>query len=267
MSTSLCDEIQAMEIAAAIGEAVQGPPSPMGRAPYRPRSETCDKHGPYPVDTVIDGVIYAVNPAGCPKCIRSRGRRDLLASANIPPRFEQCTFDNYDASLPAQVEVLERCKRYARSFGTLRKRGTSLVLCGRKGTGKNHLATAIMKVLLADGYSVLRVKAQQFLDAYWGRSYDQRDDWIRELSLIDLLMIDELGRSSDTKGAQDAMFRLIDARSEEIRPTLITTNLTADGLQQFLGEALYDRLKEGGGRILSLSWDSHRGSNPSEADW
>src|SRR5262249_24881542 len=141
----------------------------------------------------------------------------------------------------------------------MRRRGACLVMCGSKGTGKNHLATAIMKRLRVDGFTVLRVKAAQYLDAFWAKGFDEREAWICDMTWVDLLMIDEIGRSSNAKAAEDALFRLLDGRSEAVMPTLITTNLDRAGLVEVLGEAMFDRLKEGGGRRLTLSWDSYRG--------
>ena len=160
--------------------------------------------------------------------------------------------------LEAQQKVLARCQSFAEEFNRYRAAGACLLLCGRPGTGKNHLATAISKRLLADGYSVLRVKAAQYLDAYWSKSFEERETWLQRMAVVDLLMIDEIGRSSNAKSAQDAFFRLLDARYEAQLPSLIATNLNRDELIEVLGEATYDRLTQGGSVRLTFGWDSHR---------
>lgn len=251
---------EAAAIFAPIEAALIGPPKPAAlRLQRAPRMDNCEQHGEFPIEVYLDGRLYAMNPGGCPDCIKARASKRLLAGCNIPPRFEDCTFENFAVESPDHAHVLARCREYAENFGAYHRRGASFILCGRPGTGKNHLATAIIKRLLADGFTVLRVKAGQYLDGYWGRSFDQRDEWIAELSRIDLLMLDEVGRSPNAKGAQDALFRLLDARSEEVKPSLITTNLNRAGLIEVLGEAMYDRLKEGGFGRLTLKWESYRG--------
>ena len=53
---------------------------------------------------------------------------------------------------------------------------------------------------------MLRVKASQFLDTFWGKGFEEREKWLRELAKVDLLFFDEIGRSSETKNAQDGFF-------------------------------------------------------------
>lgn len=260
---------EAAGIFAAISAASFGPPKP-GQAGMRPpREETCEAHGAYAIEVHIDGQVFSINPGGCPQCLKERQSKRMqaeLAVLNIPKRFADCTFENYEVETPEQAAVLGRCKEYAENFAARHKIGASLMLCGRKGTGKNHLGTAIMKRVRADGFSVMRVKAAQYLDAFWGKSFDERESWINDLAHVDLLMFDEIGRTSNAKGAQDALFRLLDARSEAVLPTLITTNLERAGLIEVLGEAMFDRLREGGGRLLTLRWDSYRGREAGGAE-
>jgi DNA replication protein DnaC len=71
-------------------------------------------------------------------------------------------------------------------------------------------------------------------------------------------MIDEIGRSSSAKAAQDAFFRILDARYEAQLPSLLATNLNRTELIEVLGEATYDRLTQGGSVRLTFDWDSRR---------
>lgn len=218
----------------------------------------CEIHGKYPLNMQDERGHVRWYPPMCPKCREQSRASELLASSNIPPRFAACDFTNFEAISEAQQKVLARCQSFAEEFDKYRAAGACLLLCGRPGTGKNHLATAISKRLLADGYSVLRVKAAQYLDAYWAKSFDEREAWLQRMALVDLLMIDEIGRSSNAKSAQDAFFRIIDARYEAKLPTLIATNLNREELIEVLGEATYDRMTQGGSIRLTFGWDSHR---------
>ena len=130
-------------------------------------------------------------------------------------------------------------------------------MCGNPGTGKNHLATAIIKHVIEDDYTAERIKASEYVDKYWGKGFNEREELIKSITDIDLLMIDEVGGSSNAKAAQDAFFRLIDARYEAQLPTLIATNLNRDGLIEVLDTAAYDRLRQGG-VLLTFNWESYR---------
>ena len=217
----------------------------------------CEIHGKYAKNTQDEtGHVRSFRP-GCQKCRKIEETKKLLTDCNIPKRFSGCTFDNYKPTNHEQGIVLNQCRVYAENFHNHRDSGSCLILCGNPGTGKNHLATAISKQLLESDYSVLRVKASEYLDAYWGKGFEDREGWVKRMAKVDLLMIDEIGRSSNAKAAQDAFFRLIDARYEAQLPTLIATNLNRDGLIDVLGTAAYDRLRQGG-NLLTFSWKSYR---------
>ena len=157
-----------------------------------------------------------------------------------------------------QQQIKTLCQQYAQGFETALKNGQSLILCGKTGTGKNHLAAAICQCLMQKNYTALLVKASHYLDAYWSKAFDERMTWLQAIASVDLFILDELGKSSQAKTAQDALFRLIDARYENCKPTLLTTNLNREGLLEVLGEAAFDRLTEGGGMRLTLNWASFR---------
>lgn len=176
----------------------------------------------------------------------------------MPARFSDASFDNYACSSDEQRRVLAACRDYATNFAAYRRQGRGLILSGKVGTGKNHLATAIFKALVEQKFTALRVKASEFLEAFWAKEFNERDAWVRDVARVDLLMIDEVGRSSSGQNAQNVFFRLIDARYENSLPTLICTNLNRDELFAALGDAAYDRLTQGGTKRYTLNWESYR---------
>lgn len=226
---------------------------------FQARFSDCTVHGEYPLNMIDEHGTVRWFQSDCPTCRKQEDAKRLLASSNIPKRFEGCDFENYQATTPEQQSALARCVKYAEGFKVNRDNGACLLLCGKPGTGKNHLATAICKRVLNDGFSVLRVKASQYLDAYWSKSFEDREGWLKGMAGVDLLMIDEIGRSSNAKSAQDAFFRLLDGRYEAQLPSLLATNLNRDELMDVLGDATYDRLTQGGSIRLTFDWASYRG--------
>ena len=75
----------------------------------------------------------------------------------------------------------------------------------------------------------------------------------------DLLIVDEVGIQSGTDAESRALFDVFNARYQNVKPTIVISNLTKDQLTVALGERIVDRLKEGGGEILSFNWQSYRG--------
>ncbi|UAW63468.1 ATP-binding protein [Mycoavidus sp. HKI] len=242
----------------AIDSARANSLSDLALRPFTMQFEECEKHGKYPLNTQDERGQERWFAGSCPTCRKQENAARLLANSNIPRRFLDCDFCNYEATTSEQQLVLNRCKEYANDFAKYRETGTCLLLCGRTGTGKNHLATAITRQLLAAGYSVLRIKASEYFDAYWSKAFDERETWLKNMASVDLLIMDEIGRSSNAKSAKDAFFRLLDARYEAQLPNLLATNHNREELIDILGTAAYDRLTERGGVRLTLDWESYR---------
>ena len=241
-----------------IASLMAAPTKPAGRFIER---EECASPGLYVVREEIDGLgIVAVNPGGCPQCRAERNASRLMSESNMPARFADATFESYEATDAKQARVLSVCRDYADNFATYRKQGRCLVMCGNPGTGKNHLATAIFKTLNAAGFTALRVKASEYLDAYWAKEFKERDEWLRGMFRVDLLIVDEVEKCSKTENARNAMFRLIDGRYEAMAPTMVITNQSRAELVETLGDPAYDRLTEGGSQRLVFDWQSRRAS-------
>jgi DNA replication protein DnaC len=241
----------------------------------------CETHGAYPLNTLDpDGTLRWHSP-GCPACRRDAAAHALVSRAAIAPRFAHCTFESYEVDSRAdpaaqderhiaQLEERRRnrdaCRAYARDFDKMRAQGACLVLRGLPGTGKNHLATAIAREVLARGYSVLNATAHDLIRRIrdtWDRAPGEKDERavLRELARVDLLIIDEAGRHYGARDGRDniELFQVIDARYRALMPTLVISNLEREALRASLGEATFDRLREGGGQMLHFDWPSHRG--------
>ena len=44
----------------------------------------------------------------------------------------------------------------------------------------------------------------------------------------------------------------------QLKPTVIISNLGAQDIKQAIGEPAFDRLREGGGKVVSFDWGSYR---------
>lgn len=225
---------------------------------FRAEFSSCPTHGSFAINSQDKtGTIRWTN-GYCPTCQKNERIQRLFDQAGLGKKYEHCCFENFEATSPKQQQIKTLCQQYAKGFATALKNGQSLILCGKTGTGKNHLAAAICQCLMQNNYTALLVKASHYLDAYWSQAFEARMAWLQRIARVDLFILDELGKTSQAKTAQDALFRLIDTRYENCRPTLLTTNLNREGLLEVLGEAAFDRLTEGGGMRLTLNWASFR---------
>ena len=78
-----------------------------------------------------------------------------VGRSGAPRRFLNRTFASYSAATAAQQQALEVCRAYADGFEQMRERGGGLLLLGGPGTGKTHLACAILAQVIHAGYTGL----------------------------------------------------------------------------------------------------------------
>ena len=136
-------------------------------------------------------------------------------------------------------------------------------MCGRPGTGKNHLAMAIARYVIENHQSpVIFTTALKIAREYkstWSKGSSRtEDEVIRYFTKPDLLIIDEVGVQFGSDAEKLIMFEIINTRYERMKPTILISNQTREELSAFIGERVLDRMSDGGGCTLSFTWDSYR---------
>lgn len=192
----------------------------------------------------------------------ARRLRASFGRACIPKRFENKTFDTYFADTDAKRRALLTCREYAEKFEANAESGPSLILCGRPGTGKTHLACAIADFLIRNGRSAVFSRvfdAVRTIKATWARGSEMTEtEAIRSFINPDLLILDEVGVQFGSEAEMLLLFEIINGRYEAVKPTIILSNLPVGELKNFIGERVMDRLREGGGKYVAFDWDSFR---------
>lgn len=244
----------------------------------------CQVHGDVDMSEVeqLDGSMLS---RGCKRCawdalhmaphdskaaIQARAQRqaeramNALIAAGITPRFAECTFDSYVADQAEQRKALADCRGYAERFGENYRVGRSLILTGNIGTGKTHLATAIVRTVVADGAGALIIPAGDIIaiaraSMVPGSGYTDRDV-ILHLGGLDLLVIDEVGAQKGSEYELGLLHSVVDRRYQAMLPTILVSNLDPASLTKFIGERAIDRLRQGGGKAVGFTWASLRAS-------
>jgi DNA replication protein DnaC len=152
--------------------------------------------------------------------------------------------------------------------------GRNLVLSGRPGRGKTHLAVAIGYRAIQNGFTARFTGASALIDdlsaaSRGGRLREATAAWVTP----DVLIVDEVGYLHHAEDAANVLFGVVDQRYLRRKPLIFTTNkkLRAWGEvlhDQDLAEVILDRVLERGEHIIlgGPSWRTKHVDPESLAD-
>ena len=161
----------------------------------------------------------------------------------------------------AEAELYRKIKNYV-------KVNDGLLFKGNCGTGKTFLANCICNFLIDKGYAVLSFKLADYLRVL-------REDFEKKTGLegklleaikeADMLFIDDLGSEKLSEDwGKEKLCTLIDTRYSARKPILITTNLTATEMVDFLRykntDKILDRINQMT-KTFDFTWETKRKPN------
>lgn len=185
---------------------------------------------------------------------------ESLAQTAIPQRFIGKTLDNYRAETDGQARALEVCRAFADNFDRHLKLGTSIIMSGKPGTGKSHLAGAILQAILPRHvgiYVTLMDLIRMLRDTWRKDSETTESQLLARLQEVPLLVIDEIGVQYGTDGERAILFDVLDRRYRAMRPVILMTNLGKEDFRAAIGDRVFDRLTEVA-RWVPFDWPSFR---------
>lgn len=181
-------------------------------------------------------------------------------------KFEQCSLDNYITETQEQKEMIEYFKNcLANGFKD------NIVITGSVGTGKTHLAYALINFMeeIKD-YGNIRVYSQKNANIttiksmidniriLWKSDSDSYDrNVVAEYSKIPLLIIDEVGVQYGSDSERIELFEIFNTRYGNELPTMIISNCNKEQMAKILGQRIIDRLFSGA-KVFELTGKSRR---------
>lgn len=218
---------------------------------------TCQKHGSFEARVYgfidHDGRESVTGEMGCRLCADERDRQEIMqgyartkllemtGKIGIAARFAECTFDNYTCYDSEMETTLGYCKALASGHIP------SVALCGPTERGKTHLMVSTLKEAVRQGRSAMFVsEAAIYRDIR--ETFLQRKDSMTEnqviakYSTVQVLGIDEIGRSSWTDHEARILGEIVNNRSNNLYWTILATNLFPRQLKEYFDDAIYRKL-------------------------
>ncbi len=200
-----------------------------------------------------------VNGKMC-SCLKQLLRNSAYEELNRDSQLELCDFDTFSLDyypkipMPSQSQtdkrttyydymsgVFARCRQYASNFNP---KSSSLMFQGAPGLGKTHLSLAIAKAVIDKGFGVVYASAPLILmkmeKEYF--SYNNCFDTQQLLLDCDLLIIDDLGTEFIGKTGKSAFYNIINLRTAQKKPIIISTNLAGKELETMYDKRIISRI-------------------------
>lgn len=197
-------------------------------------------------------------------CMKNKKRENQFRHARISRelmncRFEKFRFDFYSPDIDDQTHregairafnaskiFVEECKHNPYGLG--------IMFTGPVGSGKTFLAAAIANTLIESKFQVLFLIVPDLLDELRATYKSE----INELDLLDtartipILILDDLGAHNYTDWTRNRLYSIINYRMNEQLPTVITSNLSLDEMEEYLGVRTTSRIIQSS-RIFRLT--------------
>lgn len=211
--------------------------------------DACDGSG-----FLVDEETNTARPCRCRAQRISRARARSL-SAVIPRRFQGVSFDRAPV-VDMEPTVVREVRRFVDDVEANLDAGRGLWLMGDVGTGKTSLAMLVSKAALDAGRSVAIYSLPRLL-AEIRKTYDDQSEQsylglLARLSEVDLLHVDDLGAERTSEWVLEQLYSIVNARYEDSRSLVVTTNLAPHQLEEQITERTVSRLVEICGDPLAL---------------
>ena len=169
----------------------------------------------------------------------------LMGVGGVGERFRSRSFATFQET-PATKAAVTACKRFCDEVKNNPK-AQGLMLMGGYGTGKTHLAVAILRETAEAGIPGMFVVVPDLLGkmrASFDRKDGKADELVTTAKNAPLLVLDDLGAENTRSWVVELVYVLINHRYEHMLPTVITTNCGGRELEATFGRRIVSRLAE-----------------------
>ena len=183
-----------------------------------------------------------------------REKLERYRKSGVPERYFNESLDSYKITNEMQATAAKAATNFLHAVkcGEFK----SLVMIGNAGTGKTHLACAIIRE--AGGkYRTAPDIVEEMRRAKSFTANDTEADIVKYYGHVPLLVIDEIGRGIAATDEKYMLYQILNARYNTRKPTVLISNLGKSDFLQYIGVAAADRLVESA-EILEMNGESYR---------
>ena len=188
-------------------------------------------------------------------------RRARRLSSKIPERFIGVSFDR-EPIAGMDPHVVAEVRRYVADLDANLEAGRGLWFMGDVGTGKTSLAMLVAKSALERRRTVAIYSVPRLLSELRRSMNEDSEtsflDLVDALASVDLLQLDDLGAEKSSEWVLEQLYAIINARYEERKAIVLTTNLDPAALEEQITERTVSRLVEMCGDPVALFGEDRR---------
>jgi DNA replication protein DnaC len=199
------------------------------------------------------GYVGAVMCSCLKELCRQEQKKELSALLGAGKEtFDRFRLDVYPAEYDQRLGqsprtlmqyVYNNAVHYAKTFTPASE---SLLFIGATGLGKTFLSACVARAVADRGYSVVYDSAQhifgEFETAKFASRGDEGEARVKKYLECDLLILDDLGTEMTTQFVISALYRIVNTRLMEQRPTLVSTNVPVADLETRYSPQIASRL-------------------------
>ena len=193
------------------------------------------------------GIINNTTYCDCyNKLLEESLRQDCCSNVDPSHTFEKSK--QTDEQTKKVYDTLQKwCDKYPNKI-------KNITLCGNTGTGKTYLTESIANALIKKGVVVQFTTAfnlNYILLNYHTSFNENKSHLIDTFLTCDVLIIDDIGTEPINRNVTlEYLFLILNERQLNGKTTIITTNLTLDGIINRYGERIFSRINN---KQLSLT--------------
>lgn len=169
--------------------------------------------------------------------------------------IEKSGFDSLEDFKDAKFDIFENKEFMQKLYKKMQEwchsnfNKTTILLSGQTGVGKTHLMKCMAKELI-DINKVVTVTTsfamnQDFMKSHFTRDLEEKDSLLDKYLSAEILFIDDLGTELRQPGLTiQYLYLILNERKMHKRPTVITTNLNLNEINEYYDERVASRIAD-----------------------